>query len=136
MHICIRDFRHGRKLEEDDEQSDKASDAQIHPLDVLEPLLGVHGLSEEDSGCEKWCDERSDTLNALSDIQTDLGVTWRATDGEEVICTSFKRAETGSDHEHGATEAAEGGLNTRRPEEETAYGEDGEAYVSMSIAHS
>lgn len=120
MHVRVRDFWHRCKPKHNDEQSYEAGHTKIHPLDVLEALLGVHSLGKKDARCEEWCYERADTLDPLSNIQADFRVARRTADGEEVVCTSFECAEASTNNKHGAAEAAERLLYTRGPEEKAS----------------
>lgn len=85
LHVCVSDFGHRGQPKEDDEQRDEAGDPEVDPLHVLEALLRVDRLGEEDARRQKGGDPGADTLDRLGEVESDLGVSWGATDGEEAV---------------------------------------------------
>jgi hypothetical protein len=99
-HVCISDFGHGSEVEHRDEEKNEASRAEISPLHVFKTIAVINGVGEENTRCEERCYECTNTLDALSEIETDFTVSWRAADGKEVVCSCFEGAETGTNDEH------------------------------------
>lgn len=121
-HICVGDLRHGDEEENNDEAGDKASNTEIHPLDVLERVLRIDRVGEEDSGSQERRHEGSGALDTLGEVESDFGVFGGTSDGEEGVRSGlesgsmmdllgFVRVSTEnnlqatSDNEHGAAEA-------------------------------
>lgn len=84
-HVGIGDFRHGDEEEDDDEAGDKTSNTEIHPLHVLERVLGVDRIGEEDSGGQEWRHEGTGALDTLGEVESDFGVFGGTADGEEGV---------------------------------------------------
>lgn len=131
MHIGIRDFGHRSQIKEDDQQSDETSHTEIHPLDVLETLLGIHSLGGEDARGEERCNKGTNTLDTLSEIETDFRATGRPADGKEVAGAGLERGQASSNDEHAATKTSEGCFYSTWPEEKAANG-NSEAITSQN----
>lgn len=69
-------------------------------MDVLETLLGIHGLGEEVAKGKERCNKGTSTLDTLSEIETDFRVTGRLADGKEVVGTGLERGQASSSDEH------------------------------------
>jgi hypothetical protein len=54
-------------------------------LDVLQASIGVDSIGEEQSRGQKGSNEGTNTLYGLSEIQSDLTVLERPTNGEEAM---------------------------------------------------
>jgi hypothetical protein len=51
-HVCVCDLWHWSEEEEYQQQTNEASDAQVSPLYILQPLAVVDGVCEEHSAGE------------------------------------------------------------------------------------
>lgn len=69
----------------------------------------------------------SHALHGLRQIEPNLRIPRRSTDGQERIGRRLQRRQAGANDEHAPAEAAEGALHARGPEEEAPDGEDEEA---------
>lgn len=90
IHVGVGNFRHWCEIEEDDEEGYKAGYTQVNPLDILEALSSVDCVCKEYTRCEERSNERPNALEALSQIETNLGVFWGTTDGQKRIRTYFE----------------------------------------------
>ena len=122
-------------------------------MDVFEALGSVDSLGKKDAGGEEWCNEGANTLHGLGEREADLRIAGKATDGEEtfgrasatglwavvansgdlLICGHLESREASADNEHAAAEAAEGPLDSTRPEQKTSN--RGEGQILRWSAH-
>lgn len=148
-HVGIGNFRHGDEEEDDDEAGDKASNTEIHPLHVLERVLGVDRVGEEDSGGQEWRHEGTGALDTLGEVESDFGVFGGTADGEEGVRGGLEGgpvinllvlSEAGlninlqatSNNKHGTAKATKGLLQAGRPEEKAADCEDTKACQNVN----
>ena len=120
LHIRVGDLRDGRDVEDASQQEDEARDAEVDPLDALEGLHAVAGVLEEDVGAQDGAHHRANRIEALREIDSQLGVAGWPADSDIGVCSGFEGAETAADDEGRAAEAAEGALEGGRPHHEGA----------------
>lgn len=83
--ICISNLGERRKPEEDDQQNNEAGRSEVGPLNVLQPSICVHGVGKEDSRDQERSDESPNTLNCLSQVQSNLAVLGGSVDRKESV---------------------------------------------------
>lgn len=113
-HVGIRDFRDRREVEDDSEEKNEGGDAEVGPLHIGQ-IFGV-GVLEEDARRQQRGHDRADGLKRLRKLQTELGQPGRTARGDERVCRSLQRRETGADDEERTAEAGKRALDGRGPE--------------------
>lgn len=121
-HIGISDFWDWREEEDDGEEGDESGDTDVCPLYLAEIVTG--GLLEEDTRGEERSNNRSDGLEGLGKLETELGKSGRTTGGDERVGGCLEGGKTAADDEEGAAEAAERLVDSGRPEHEGTNGVD------------
>jgi hypothetical protein len=114
-HLRVCNFRHGSEEEQDDEQSNEASHTKVDPLHILQSLRSIDSLGEEHTRRKQRSDERSNGLDGLREIETDLRVSWWTADGKERIGCRLEGRQSGTNDEHASAETSERVLNTAGP---------------------
>lgn len=114
FHIGICDLGKLGEEEDDGQEENESSNAEVCPLNLGQIILG--GVGEEDTAGKKWSNDRADSLERLGQFETELGESGRSASSDEGVRTSLERRQTGTDNEERATETAEGSVDGRRPE--------------------
>lgn len=79
-HILVCHFRDVRHEEHPRQEEDKYANGQVNPLDTLEGIDVVLGVSEKDERCQNGGNAGADAVERLGEIDPDFGVLWGTAD--------------------------------------------------------
>ena len=106
LHIGIGDLRDGGEEEESGEREAKASNGKVNPLHILQRLLALPHADKDDIGAEDWSNNSADSIERLGNVDSELGISRRSTDGDVGVGGSLERTESIANNEDGSAKAA------------------------------
>ena len=106
FHIGIGDLRNSGEEEERGEREAKASNGKVNPLHILQRLLALPYADKDDIGAEDWSDDSADSIEGLGNVDSELRISRRSTDGNVGVGGGLERAEPIANNEDGSAKAA------------------------------
>lgn len=105
LHVGVGNLWQRREEEDDSQQEHESGDSEVGPLHLGQIVRG--GVGEEDTTGEQRCDDGTDGLERLGELQTKLGQSGGTAGGNEWICARLKSRKTRADDEQRSTETWE-----------------------------
>ena len=106
LHVCIGNLRDSREEEESGEREAKASNGKVNPLHILQRFLALAYADKDDIGAEDWSNNCADSVERLGNVDSELRIPGRSTDGDVGVGSRLERAEAVADDEDGGAKAA------------------------------